>query len=328
MTTIFHPYGGIVAVAALAGLVLMQTVTGKKLKSGTVSWFAVLGIPLAVLCGRLGYVIASLDTIGEESPLAFFFDFPGGGMMFYGVLAGLLIAAALTGRITGQKTGAVMDAAAAPSALLIAAARLAEPLVGQGYGHSIEEWFDPYMEMSMVSLEDPGFFCRFPFGVQDSHYGSWNFAVFLLEALTALVILFILLRVRTKREGTRSLLFFLCYAAMQATLESMRQDDMLKLGILGFVKVNQLMTLPVLVAVLWICASRLPKGSRAKTVTPAAVGAALCCLVILVMEFALEQKIGFLMWMRMDLCYLVMLAASVGMILLLRPVIRAADRPA
>jgi hypothetical protein len=31
------------------------------------------------------------------------------------------------------------------------------------------------------------------------------------------------------------------------------------------------------------------------------------------MEFALEQKIGFLDWMRGDLCYLVMSLCSAGM---------------
>ena len=31
------------------------------------------------------------------------------------------------------------------------------------------------------------------------------------------------------------------------------------------------------------------------------------------MEFALEQKIGFLDWMRGDLCYLVMALCSAGM---------------
>ena len=50
----------------------------------------------------------------------------------------------------------------------------------------------------------------------------------------------------------------------------------------------------------------------------------LCCGVVMAMEFALDQKIGFLKWMRMDLCYLVMAAASVGIILAGRPMIRRA----
>ena len=326
MINLFHPYGAVLAAAGLAGLFLMQTVTGKKLKSGTVSWFAVTGIPLAVLCGRLGYVLATLDTVGDRSPIAYFFDFTGGGMMFYGAAAGLLSAGALTGKITRQKTVRILDAAAAPMALLVFAARLAEPLVGQGYGHNIQDWFDPFMEMSMFSLEDVSFFCRFPFGMQDAFYAtSWNWAVWPLEALTALVLFAALLRTRPGTNGGgRILLFFLCYAAMQATLESMRQDDLLKLGNLGFVKVNQLLTVPVLAAVTGVCARKIPEGQRARTVLPAAAVMLLCCGVVMAMEFALDQKIGFLKWMRMDLCYLVMAAASAGIILAGRPMIRRA----
>ena len=37
------------------------------------------------------------------------------------------------------------------------------------------------------------------------------------------------------------------------------------------------------------------------------------------MEFALEQKISFLEWMHMDLCYLVMGLACLGLVLTVLP---------
>ena len=44
------------------------------------------------------------------------------------------------------------------------------------------------------------------------------------------------------------------------------------------------------------------------------------------MEFALEEKIRILLWMRMDLCYLVMALAAIGMIIAVCSIIRRSDK--
>ena len=44
------------------------------------------------------------------------------------------------------------------------------------------------------------------------------------------------------------------------------------------------------------------------------------------MEFAMEDKIGFLTWMRMDLCWAVMLLAAIGMAVTACHMILGTDR--
>jgi len=39
----------------------------------------------------------------------------------------------------------------------------------------------------------------------------------------------------------------------------------------------------------------------------------------MLMEFALDQKVGFLLWMRADLTYMVMVLCCVGMLLTVLP---------
>ncbi|MBR1586214.1 MAG: prolipoprotein diacylglyceryl transferase [Clostridia bacterium] len=311
-----YSYGLAVALAAAAALALMAYL-GKKqgLKAGTVSLFAVFAVPLAVLCARIGYCLVSLDWFLERG-VAFFLAFSRGGYMLYGAAAGVLIAALLTARVTRQSAARILDTAAAPAALLIALGRMAEPLVGLGYGHNIEEWFDPFMEKSMIEWEDPSLLYRFPLGAQD-YYGDWNFAIFLMEALTALLICLLLLGMKRRREGGKVLLLLLLYAACQIVWESMRMDAVLRWG---FVRVSQLISALAIGAVLVICWLNLPGKDRKPARLAGRFGLVLlCCGVVIAMEFALEQKIEFLTWMRMDVCYAVMILSSLGLIFTVLP---------
>lgn len=314
-------YGSLIALAALAALILMAYM-GKKqgLPAGTVSWFAVLAIPFALLLARAGYCLTNLKWVLERSP-GFFFQFTKGGFLLYGGVAGGILAALLTARLVKQPVARLLDVIAAPAALVIAVGRLAEYLVGAGYGYCIEEWFDPWMEMSMIPWEDPSVLYRFPFGVQD-FYESWNFAIFLPEALTALVVLAVLLTMKKRREGGAVLLMLLVYACAQIVWESMRQDQVIRWG---FVRANQLLSVVTIVAVLLCCWLHLSKDMRRKMpLWLALILVAACAGIVIVMEFALEQKISFLAWMRMDLCYLVMALACLGILLTVLPMWRRA----
>ena len=320
-----YPYGLCVAGGALLGLVYLffRELKG-HLNKGTASWLAVLGIPLAVLFGRLGYVLACLDWFKSEG-MGKALQMTDGGFLFYGALAGLLLAGWITARITKQKVGRVMDSMAVPSALLIAAARMGEPLVGAGVGRSIEFWLDPWNELVFFTSEDPSALYRFPFAVQD-YYGEWCFGVFFIEAVVAVIITVILMLWRTKRPGTKALIFPALYAATQAALEAMRFDAVLKLGWvkfnnvdisfakfkdLSFVKVNQLLALPILLAIITIAIVRIPRGKRSWWIPVYGYGTVLLqCGVIAAMEFAMDEKIKILQWMRIDLIFIVMAFAA------------------
>lgn len=313
-----YPYGLCVAAAAIAALLLAGYLMKKAaVKPGTLSWFALLAVPLSFLFARLGYCLCTLDWFLYVG-VGFFFSFTEGGYILYGALLGSLIALAITAKVTRQSAGALADALAAPAALMIALCRLAEPLVGEGYGWSLEYWFQQGSGMSSFALEDASFFKQFPFGVQNT-WGEWMWAVYLLEAVIAGVICAILLRAKGRAPGGKAVLFILLYAAMQAMCESMRQDSVLRWG---FVRCNQVISAVAVAAVLTICCVRLRKACLLSW-----LGVIAFMGVVMAMEFALEKKILILNWMPMDLCYLVMGAACIGMILAVKPAWRKAFSP-
>ena len=73
--------------------------------------------------------------------------------------------------------------------------------------------------------------------------------------------------------------------------------------------------------VLIISWRMLPKPQRKRSLLWRGISCILLsCGVIMAMEFALEQKISFLTWMRMDVCYAVMALGCLGLIFSVLPV--------
>ena len=260
---------------------------------------------LLITCFRLN----RMKTIGVP-----FLNLAGGGMMLYGAVAGGLLAAFLTGKITKTPFGKIADCAAAPAAVTLAAGRFAEYLTGAGYGFSVADWFDPWntYNRSFIAWEEPEALCRFPFAVQDPFYGDWMFAINLLEGIAAIVFLVVLLRMKNRKNGGAAALLLMMYAACQVVFESMREDEVLRLN---FMKINMLISALVLLAVMIICLRK--NGAEAGHSVVMTVLLFLLAGIATAMEFALEQKIGFLTWMRADLCYLVMGLCSLGMLIMI-----------
>lgn len=320
MTAIaFFPYGIAVAVAAAAALALAgATFRRGKLSGESLSWFAVLALPLGFLGARLGFCLASLDWVSQEGFL-FFFEFSRGGYMLYGALLGGLLAAALAARLSGERFARLVDALATPALLLIALGRIAEVLVGQGYGWSIEDWFTEGNSMSLVVLEDPSFFYRLPFGIPDM-YDNYNWAVCVFEGIVALVLVLVVSRARVRRAGGRAALGLLLYAATQELCESLRQDAVLRWG---FVRINQILGAVVIVAVL-VISYLMARPRQPKKLALSIGGIVVGALLITAMEFALEKKISAIEWVPMDVCYVITTLGALLMILSVLPLWRRA----
>lgn len=315
-----YGYGLALAVSAILALCLAK-VTFRKTGVGedVLSWFAVLATPLSVLGARLMYCLVRLPWFLEKG-WGYFFRFTDGGYMLYGAMAGGLLAAFLAARIKRQSFAYVADALAAPAALMICLSRLAEGLAGVGYGWPVADWFDPWMSMSLVQLEDYEWLQRFPFAMQEPMYEQWCWAVYVTEALAALVILIVLLRMKNRRGGAKALLMLLIYAAMQILGESARQDEVMRWG---FIRVSQLISALAVAAVLMSCCVKMKKKC-VKLIIIASVGVLACAGVVMAMEFALEKKITALAWMPMDLCYIVTILGCLGMMAFVLPVWRRA----
>ena len=307
----------VIAGAAAAALLLLLWKEKREITAKSAFIFGAFAVPLCVFFGRAAFWLCSIEWI-RNSGLSFW-DFPGSGYtyMLYGAILGGFAAAFLAAKTCGESFGRVADAAAAPAALLIAAGRFGEYLINAGYGSGIVEWFDPNEMWSMIPWEDPSPICRFPFAVQN-YYGTWRFSINLWEGLAAVVFLIVLLAMKKRRTGGAASLLLLMYASCQILFESMRKDEVI---IWGFVKANQLISALLVTGILVFCWIKQPKEQR--TARPLCIGIGMLMAasgIIVLMEFALDLKIGFLLWMRADLSYIVMGVCCAWMLLAVLPV--------
>lgn len=294
----FYPYGAAVALsAALSLLIAGRACRMAGLRAGTLSWAALLMLPLGFLGARL------LFYVNYKPLIRGFFLTADGGFMLWGAALGALVGACLAALITRQSAGRLLDALAAPAALMIALCRLAEGLAGQGYGWYVADWFSPYTHMSLFPTERFGWAQRFPFAVMDM-YEEWAWAVFVLEALLALAGMALLMRLRPRRPGWKALLLMLLYGASQIWCEAMREDAVVRWG---FVRANQIFSVAAVAAALAVCCLRLPREpGRLRRVLLSWAGVLAGSGLVIAMEFAVEQKIVFLQWMTTDLCFMVL----------------------
>ena len=314
-----YPYGLALSAGTILSLLLARCAFRRAgIQPGALSCFALLAIPLALLGARAAYCLAALDWVMQEG-FSFFFQLTRGGYMLYGAVLGGVIALLLTARLTGEGFAAMADALAVPVMVLILVGRLAEGLVGQGYGWCVEDWFMEDSGMSLFVLEDPAFFYRLPFAVPDM-YDNYNWAVFIFEALTAGVIALILLRMKPRRTGARAMLALLLYAATQILCESLRQDAVLRWG---FVRINQVIGAVLIAGMLALCMLRAPQRSP-RQIGGLFAGMLACMGVVIAMEFALEKKISAIEFIPMDVCYVLMALACLGLILCVTPLWRKA----
>ncbi|MBQ8151133.1 MAG: prolipoprotein diacylglyceryl transferase [Clostridia bacterium] len=236
---------------------------------------------------HLLYCLAQADYVLRVYSPVWLFAFWQPGYMFYGGLLGATLALLIAG---GSQKG-LLEAFAPSVALMIAAARIAEGFLGQGYG---ELWYD-----------DPQWFCRFPFMNYDPENGYWAYAIFMAEAAVAILLLIVLLLKKKTFPGDGWLLLCGLYASAQVVLESLRRDEFLRWG---FVRVEEVFSGVVILTVLLIYAIKAGRGrALAKT---------LCILVFLSMavlclllEFATEGRIPFLLFLEVYQCYLAMAGA-------------------
>ena len=232
------PYAGSIWIAGIAAVAVFLW-QGKKLKLPTRIWTVVLGIPLALFCARLYYVLARLDLFLELGLENFFAAREGetpawggvSGAAFWGAAGGAALAALIAGKLTGERVSAVLDALAPSAALGIGISRFAEYSIGEGIGPDVFEEGLQFFPLSVMN-----------------EWEEWYYALFLLEGLVAVCIFALLMTVGRKyQNGYRARMFLILYASCQIVLEAMRRDSFLRWL---FVRVSQLTSALVLLGVV------------------------------------------------------------------------------
>ena len=239
----------------------------RSLAAGKAAALAGLTLVLGVLFGVIGargvWLLCRINT----RPAVFPFQYD--QLSYYGGVAGVIAAAALAAKLSGQPVGKTLNTFAPMGALMAAAARFAEGFLGlMGVGTWMEEGiFFP------VTVEF----------VYDEYYSEFYLAVFMLEGLFALIAMILSLCHGKEKDRFLRTLFYLCLP--QVFCESLRAVSINWL----FVRAEQLFCFVFCEGVLVWHAFR--KGAKQFfSWVPALIGLLVCGLVITA-EFALDGKI-------------------------------------
>ena len=263
----------IIGIAAAAFLLFVVLNLRRSDSRGALA--AAVSFPLCAVLGfvsaKLFYVILSelevFLTWGEWEWDALFdldpatFCFTGGAV---GVWLGILLAA----RITGYKPAAVLtDRFVLPVILLLAGFRIAEFDLGTlGTGRFIE---------------NPSFIIP----VVYNQYGEGHVAVFVWEAVAAVIVGLLSLRIRDEQPGLRFEITVFRLCVCQILLENMRRRAMSW----GFVKVEQLLCAVILMILMLLACSRKEKPQGAVRFLPA-LYLFLCIAAIVGIEFLRQRS--------------------------------------
>jgi prolipoprotein diacylglyceryltransferase len=200
------------------------------------AWSALPALALSILLGvalaKVFYVLPLISRVWPRYGWASFLRMKESEFSFIGACAGACLGTALSAKLTRQSVARALDAFAPAGALMAAVARAGEYCLGTlGVGQYMENGF-------------------FPIAVQNE-WGEWFAAVFILEAVLALLCAagsFLLSRKPSQPAGTafRRTLFYL--ALPQIFSESLRAQSMKW----GFVRIEQVMCAVVVVALVYI----------------------------------------------------------------------------
>lgn len=323
-----YPFGLFFAILLIPFFFLISYLMKKSgLKSETASWFALLTLPLCFVLSRLGFCILNIDMIlGYDDP-GMIFRTGEGGFLLWGAVGGILLAALFAGKITKQSGARIADSAMVPVCLMIAAIRLLSGLLFEdmGLGCRLQQWFNPdetdfAYRVSVWPLEDWSFFERFPFARQN-YYGDWCWAIFVLQALWAGIMAFLVNRPKAM-PGGKTVRFIILFSCGSIALESMLLGgEIVRVPWLAFVKANEILCAVALLIVAILCLRRLEKGARLRSALVlfaqflAAIG------IIIALEFAaFEKKISLIEWLPADACHVLIALACAWIALAFRPV--------
>lgn len=275
MDTLFTPYGLLAALALLATLLVAGLWCRlRKVPYGAWIRLCAAGIPLAWVCSRVTFCLATLPTYIAQGPELMLHFWEGGGSMF-GAFGGLLLAAWLTARRQGVKPAVLLDAVGLGAPLGVIIERIAESTVeGMGWGEAVmSDWLLP------ISVES---------------YGSYWHAVYRYEAIATGVILLALIGWLIARkghivEGDLLLVFMTLYGCAQVVLESLRDDG--HMVVHHFVHISQIVAILLPAAALLVWTLRLAKKGTKKShvIVPWLITAA-CIGVGIAQEFAVDHS--------------------------------------
>jgi len=289
-----HWYGVLIALGTALGVLLARLREERVgVPPETTLNLALVCIPAALVGARLYFVAFSWEMY-SGSPMDVFKVWEGGMAIYGGVLGGLL-AGWIYSRVRGESFLQLADLAAPGVAL----------------GQAIGRWGNFVNQEAYGAKVTDAAFQFYPAAVQIG--GEWYYATFFYESMWCLVIVAVLLtaerRKWTLRRGDVFFGYAFLYGAERAVVEGLRMDSLY----IGPLRVSQMLSLAVVlaVAVLWAKRSEnaprllrvlAPCGALAALATAASrwselvvvpvAGTIVLTLVMIGMEVCKRKRIG------------------------------------
>ena len=237
-----HWYGVIIAAGmALAVALAMGRERRLGLPRETALDLALIGIPAAIVCARLYYVIFSWKVYADDPVKALYIW--EGGMAIYGGIIGGVLAGFVYSRVKKLPFLKLADLAAPSIAL----------------GQAIGRWGNFINQEAYGAVAAHAWQRRFPISVFIAADGQWHYATFFYESAWCLCIVVLLLamerRGRFRRNGQLFGGYVFLYALERALVEGLRTDSLY----LGPMRVSQLLSLAALLACALILLLRSDK---------------------------------------------------------------------
>lgn len=282
-------YAVILLVTVLLGTAWLTARAIKRgMKTAPVFTGILLGAALALALSKALYVALMSGRVWPRYGWAAFLRMDATEFSFFGGCLGAVLGMMLSAKIYGINQGQFLSLFAPVGAFVIAGLRLGE------------QYLDMLGAGSYVENEA---FAKAPFAVSNE-WGEWFWAVFLLEAVAALIVAAVF-TLRKKEDFILSLrfertAFYLCVP--QILCESLRTVAMRW----GFVRVEQVLCAVVILGLLIYGCLQVPGQGLWKRFWPV-FGAVACVGVIVGAEFGLDKS-----HLPDSFWYGVMIAALIG----------------
>lgn len=270
------PFYSILMMTAVALGLLLSTREEKRLRlpQDTVLNFALVAVPLGIVCARLYYVLFSWESF-KSDPVEILRVWHG-GLAIYGAVIGGLLAALLVTRGNLTRFLTLADVCAPSLALGQAIGRWGNYANMEAYGAPVTAAWAQFFPLAV----------EIPTVLADGTTAYvWHMATFFYESLWCALLFVFLYRLQRKARHCGNVFFayLVLYCAERAVVEGLREDSLM-LRLFGLsIRFSQLLSALVIVFVAIVFFRRLRRAKKPRTADfmawgALALGLICCCL--------------------------------------------------
>ena len=270
------PFYSILMMTAVALGLLLSTREEKRLRlpQDTVLNFALVAVPLGIVCARLYYVLFSWESF-KSDPVEILRVWHG-GLAIYGAVIGGLLAALLVTRGNLTRFLTLADVCAPSLALGQAIGRWGNYANMEAYGAPVTAAWAQFFPLAV----------EIPTVLADGTTAYvWHMATFFYESLWCSLLFVFLYRLQRKARHCGNVFFayLVLYCAERAVVEGLREDSLM-LRLFGLsIRFSQLLSALVIVFAAAVFFRRLCRAKKPRTADfmawgALALGLICCCL--------------------------------------------------